>query len=68
LTTGPLFRVTLVRLTDSESFLLVTMHHIIGDHWSMRVFRRELVGIYEAYSQGRYRSNLPTTLFGKSGC
>jgi aspartate racemase len=54
LATGPLFRVKLLRLTDSESFLLVTMHHIIGDHWSMQVFRRELVGIYEAYCQGRH--------------
>jgi hypothetical protein len=44
----------LLRVTDRESFLLITLHHIIGDHWSMQVFRRELVGTYEAYSQGRH--------------
>ena len=54
LATGPLFRVKLLRVTDKESFLLVTLHHIISDHWSMQVFLRELVGTYEAYSQGRH--------------
>ena len=54
LATGPLFRIRLLRLTDRESFLVVTMHHIISDQWSMQVFDREMVNIYEAYSQGRH--------------
>ena len=53
LATGPLFRIKLLRLTELESLLLITMHHIMGDHWSMQVFRRELIDLYEAYSQGR---------------
>jgi amino acid adenylation domain-containing protein len=54
LATGPLFESKLLRLTDRESFMLVTMHHIISDQWSMQVFYREMVSIYEAYSQGRH--------------
>jgi amino acid adenylation domain-containing protein len=53
LTTGPLLRVKLLRLTDTDSFLLVTLHHIITDHWSMQVFRRELMVLYRAYGEGR---------------
>ena len=54
LATGPLFKSNLLRLTERESFLLVTMHHIISDQWSMQVFNREMVSIYKAYSQGRH--------------
>ena len=50
LTVGPLLRVKVLRLTDTDSLLLVTLHHIISDHWSMQVFRRELVVLYQAYS------------------
>jgi NRPS condensation-like uncharacterized protein len=54
LMTGPLFGIKLVRLTNNESFLLVTMHHIISDQWSMYVFRREIVSMYEAYCGGQH--------------
>jgi amino acid adenylation domain-containing protein len=50
---GPLIRATLLRLTASESCLLLTLHHIIGDHWSMQVLRRELAAIYESIVQAR---------------
>src|SRR5262249_12163959 len=53
LTVGPLLRLKLLRLTDTDSLLLVTMHHIIGDFWSMQIFRRELITLYEAFSKGR---------------
>jgi amino acid adenylation domain-containing protein len=49
---GPLFRTVLLRLTDTESFLLITFHHIIADFWSVQVFRSQLNLIYEAFSQG----------------
>jgi amino acid adenylation domain-containing protein len=52
LATGPLLRVELVLLTDSESLLLVTMHHIITDDWSMKLFRRELLEHYEIIVSG----------------
>ena len=47
LATGPLFRVALMRLTETESLLLITMHHIVSDYWSMQIFLRELALIYE---------------------
>jgi amino acid adenylation domain-containing protein len=52
LAVGPLFRTKLVRLTDVNYLLLVTMHHIISDQWSMKIFRRELAAFYEAHCQG----------------
>jgi amino acid adenylation domain-containing protein len=54
----PLVRVKLLRLAETEHVLLVTMHHIISDEWSMGVFRRELAVLYEAFSKG-LRSPLP---------
>jgi amino acid adenylation domain-containing protein len=53
LTTGPLFRVALVRLTETESLLLITMHHIVSDYWSMQIFCRELALIYERIVCGK---------------
>jgi amino acid adenylation domain-containing protein len=54
LATGPLFRTVLLRLTVSESLLLITMHHIISDYWSMQLFRQELGALYQAFSEGRW--------------
>jgi len=48
----PLFRTTLIRLADDQHILLVTLHHIIGDQWSMGVFRKELAAFYAAFSMG----------------
>ncbi|RKH32449.1 non-ribosomal peptide synthetase, partial [Corallococcus sicarius] len=52
LATGPLLRTTLVRLGEEEHLLLVTMHHIVSDGWSMGVFVRELAAFYAAFSTG----------------
>ncbi len=49
---GPLFRAGLLRLGEEEHVLLLTMHHIVSDGWSMGVFRRELETLYEAFSRG----------------
>ena len=69
LTVGPLIRVMLLRLTDRENLLLITAHHIIADHWSMQVFRKELVALYEAFYHGK-SSPLPepTIQFGDYAC
>ncbi|RMT11375.1 Amino acid adenylation, partial [Pseudomonas coronafaciens pv. oryzae] len=53
LTTGPLMRVSLVKLADDEHVLLLTQHHIVSDGWSMGVLTRELGLLYEAFLQGR---------------
>nr|WP_223749142.1 non-ribosomal peptide synthetase [Myxococcus sp. XM-1-1-1] len=58
LTRGPLLRTALLRLGAREHLLLVTLHHIIADAWSIAVLIREVVTLYEAFSEGR-RSPLP---------
>jgi len=47
---GLLVRATLLRLSEEEHVLLVTMHHIITDGWSCGVFLRELSTLYAAFS------------------
>ena len=49
---GPLFRCTLVRLSESEHELLLTMHHVIADGWSVGVFIKELTELYGAPVKG----------------
>ena len=49
---GPLLRVKLVRQADDEHVLLVTMHHIISDGWSLDIFLRELVALYRVCCEG----------------
>ncbi|MDY6950341.1 MAG: amino acid adenylation domain-containing protein [Thermodesulfobacteriota bacterium] len=53
LTCGPLLRATLLRISEQEWVLLLTMHHIAGDEWSMEVLFRELAALYKAFSMGR---------------
>jgi amino acid adenylation domain-containing protein len=52
LTIGPLLRVKLLRLDEAEHVLLLTMHHIVSDAWSLGVLMRELGVLYEAFSTG----------------
>ncbi|MBP1730606.1 MAG: Malonyl CoA-acyl carrier protein transacylase, partial [Deltaproteobacteria bacterium] len=52
LAAGPLLRAVLIRLEQEEHILLVTMHHIVSDGWSMGVFYRELSVLYGAFSKG----------------
>ncbi len=54
LTKGPLLRANLLRLGETEHVLLLTIHHIISDGWSVGVFVRELAALYEAYAGGRH--------------
>jgi amino acid adenylation domain-containing protein len=49
---GPLFRASLVRLAPEHHILLITLHHIITDGWSMGVLIGELTALYGAFSQG----------------
>ena len=55
---GPLFRARLLRLGADEHVLLLTMHHIVSDGWSIGVMLRELTALYEAFAAGR-RPQLP---------
>jgi amino acid adenylation domain-containing protein len=49
---GPLFRASLVRLSEDEHLLLVNLHHAIGDGWSMRVLLGEISTLHAAYLRG----------------
>ncbi|HYO12562.1 MAG TPA: amino acid adenylation domain-containing protein, partial [Thermoanaerobaculia bacterium] len=47
LSRGPLLRTTLLRLGSEEHLLLLTMHHIVSDGWSIGVLLRELSALYD---------------------
>jgi amino acid adenylation domain-containing protein len=51
LTRGPLLRVALLQLNEQEHILIVVMHHIIADDWSMSVFKREMIQLYDGLSE-----------------
>ncbi len=59
---GPLVRAKLVRLSDHDHILLLTLHHIVGDGWSMAVLLREIGKLYEAFC-ARKPSPLPELPF-----
>jgi amino acid adenylation domain-containing protein len=59
---GVLFRVGLLRLAQHDSVLLATLHHIVCDGWSVEVFFREWVIVYEALASGEPLSLPPLTL------
>lgn len=46
-------RCSLLRLREAEHVLLVTMHHIASDGWSMNIFWNELSTLYGAFCSGR---------------
>jgi amino acid adenylation domain-containing protein len=47
---GPLLRALLLRTGDEEHLLVLVMHHIVSDGWSMGVLLRELARLYEGAS------------------
>ncbi|HEX4497783.1 MAG TPA: non-ribosomal peptide synthase/polyketide synthase, partial [Thermoanaerobaculia bacterium] len=52
LAAGPLFRGLLLRTGPAEHYLLMTMHHIAGDGWSVDVLLGELTALYRAFAAG----------------
>ncbi len=53
LSSQPLLRGLLLRLTQQEYELLLVLHHIIADGWSIGVLIKELAAVYEAFSSGK---------------
>ena len=49
----PLLRAALLRLDDQDQVLLLVLHHIVSDGWSMGILFRELETLYEAFSHSR---------------
>ncbi len=58
LSTGPLIRAVLLRLDEHEHIVLLILHHIISDGWSLGVLVQEVASFYEELLQGR-SSQLP---------
>jgi hypothetical protein len=50
---GPLIRGRLIRMADADHALLMTMHHIVSDGWSMGVLVNEFSALYAAHIQGQ---------------
>jgi amino acid adenylation domain-containing protein len=50
LAVGPLLRSTLLQLGKTDYVLILTIHHIVFDAWSMGVLIQELAALYEAFS------------------
>ncbi|MFD2726452.1 non-ribosomal peptide synthetase [Hyunsoonleella rubra] len=48
----PLFKASLLKLTETKHILLLTFHHIISDQWSMNILREELAQYYNRFNKG----------------
>lgn len=53
LATGPVLRMKLIKVSESDHVLLRNFHHIVSDGWSQSVFNREFMLLYEAFQQGQ---------------
>lgn len=58
----PPFRCALIKISDEEHVLAVSMHHIISDGWSMGLFVNEVAAAYEAYAHDQ-TPRLPDLLY-----
>jgi NRPS condensation-like uncharacterized protein len=52
LSKGPLMRTSLLNMGPDEQVLLITIHHIIMDVWSLKILRHELAILYNAFFKG----------------
>lgn len=50
---GPLLRVKLLELEDTEHILLLTLHHIVSDGWSISVLWNEVTTLYKVFNRGQ---------------
>ncbi|HKV38942.1 MAG TPA: condensation domain-containing protein, partial [Blastocatellia bacterium] len=53
LETGPMLRAKLILLGENQSIVLLTMHHIASDGWSLGLLVGELCTLYESFVEGR---------------
>ncbi|HEX6908837.1 MAG TPA: amino acid adenylation domain-containing protein, partial [Longimicrobium sp.] len=52
LAAGPVFRAALLRMGEAEHVLMVCIHHLVSDGWSLDILFRELSALYGAFSRG----------------
>ena len=50
---APLLRATMAHMSHDEHKLLLTIHHIVADEWSMELIHQEITQLYEAFAHGR---------------
>jgi amino acid adenylation domain-containing protein/natural product biosynthesis luciferase-like monooxygenase protein len=53
---GGMMRVKLIKLAVDEYALLITLHHIVADGWSVGILMKELAALYSSFAQGRSNS------------
>ncbi len=58
---GPLLRATLLRASGTEHVLVLNLHHIVSDAWSLGILIGEIAALYAAFAAGRepHRAELP---------
>ncbi|HJT67992.1 MAG TPA: amino acid adenylation domain-containing protein, partial [Pyrinomonadaceae bacterium] len=59
---GPLLRVKVLRLSETEHIVFVTIHHIVSDGWSLGILLKELAALYQS-SLSQTRASLPELEF-----
>ncbi len=62
-TQGPLMRMNLIKFSEEENVLLVSIHHIIADGWSCSLFIEELTNNYKALQEGYQSETAVKTQF-----
>ena len=62
LSIGPLWRIVVCQVSDDEYHLLVVMHHIISDGWSIEILIQEFMACYQAYSHNSTPQLSPLTI------
>ena len=50
---GPLHKISLLKHSEDEHWLLITLHHIVTDKWSMRVFREQMAHHYRSFCESK---------------
>lgn len=55
---GPLIRLNIVKLDTDDHVVMVTMHHIISDAWSMGILMNEVTQLYKLFANGTRVSEL----------
>lgn len=68
LTQGPLFRARVVQSEDDEFIVILSMHHIVADGWSLEVIQKECFELYSAFAAGGSNPLVPLRIQYKDYC